>query len=104
MGAVQATSLLVKTDCDILIHINSHVPTQVPSYGRIKGFCDTCEQYNIPNELILSDLGNTYAETTQQIDKIAYEAMELLVSQMNEQKSGSQNHRPILPTKWLHRF
>ena len=155
MGAVQATSLLIKNDCEILIHINSHVPTQIPSYGRIKGFCDTCEQYNIPNELILSDLGNTYAETTQriadifssiegkypnirkgifmandthaniflnllmrkyghfpdeyrivgfddspiaseafipistvgqQIDKIAYEAMELLVSQMNEQK------------------
>ena len=155
MGAVQATSLLIKNDCDILIHINSHVPTQIPSSGRIKGFCDTCEQYNIPTELILSDLGNTYAETTQriadifssieekypnirkgifmandthaniflnllmrkyghlpdeyrivgfddspiaseaiipistvgqQIDKIAYEAMELLVSQMNEQK------------------
>ena len=29
MGAVQATSLLIKNDCEILIHINSHVPTQI---------------------------------------------------------------------------
>lgn len=53
MGAVQATSLLVITEADILIHINTELSSQVPSYGRIKGFSDICEEYQIPHELIL---------------------------------------------------
>ena len=35
MGAVQATSLLAKSNCDVLLHINSDVPETTPSYGRI---------------------------------------------------------------------
>ena len=62
MGAVQATSLLIKNDCDVLIHINSDVPHDVPSYGRIKGFLDICEEKNIKHELILTDLGDSYKE------------------------------------------
>ena len=62
MGAVQATSLLIKNDCDVLIHINSDVPHDVPSYGRIKGFLDICEEKNINHELILTDLGDSYKE------------------------------------------
>ena len=53
MGAVQATSLLAKTGADILIHINVELSPQIPSYGRIKGFSDICEEYQIPHELIL---------------------------------------------------
>ena len=59
MGAVQATSLLAKTGADILIHINVELSPQVPSYGRIKGFSDICEEYQIPHELILTDLLET---------------------------------------------
>ncbi len=168
MGAVQATSLLMKNDCDILIHINSNVPEDIPSYGRIKGFCDICEQHNKKYELFLTDLGNSYAKTTerlkelflliekkypnmrkgifmandthanilinllmreygafpdeyrivgfddspiaseaiipistvgQQIDKIAYEAMNLLVTQMNERKK----RRPVPPSEIFHK-
>lgn len=62
MGAVQATSLLIKNDCDVLIHINSDVSRDVPSYGRIKGFLDICEEKNIKHELILTDLGDSYKE------------------------------------------
>ncbi len=155
MGAVQATSLLAKSDCDVLLHINSDVPETTPSYGRISGFQDICSEYQIEHELILRDLGDTYRETVnclqhiwqyiqqkypgkkkglfmandthanimlnmifreygtlpdeyriigfddspiaeeaiipistvgQQIDKIAYEAVSLLVEQMNERK------------------
>lgn len=168
MGAVQATCLLIKNNCDVLIHVNSNVPKNIPSYGRIKGFCDICEQQNIKHELILTDLGNSYSDTKeyinnifcsikekyphmrkgifmandthanillnlimqeygcfpdeyrivgfddspiaseaiipistvgQQIDKIAYEAMELLVSQMNERKK----RRPKPQTEILHK-
>ncbi len=70
MGAVQATSLLIKNDCAILIHVNSDVPSSVPSYGRIKGFSDICEQHNIKHELILTDLGNSYNETQQRISDV----------------------------------
>lgn len=155
MGAVQATSLLAKNNCDILIHVNSDVPETTPSYGRILGFQDICREHKMRHELILKDPGNSYSETVermqevfayikekypdqkkglfmsndtyanimlniifreygtlpdefriigfddspiareaiiptstvgQQIDKIAYEAVELLVNQMNERK------------------
>ena len=62
MGAVQATSLLIKNNCDVLIHINSEFSPDIPAYGRIKGFLDICREKNIKHELILTDLGNTYRE------------------------------------------
>ena len=64
MGAVQATSLLAKTGADILIHINVELSPQVPSYGRIKGCSDICEEYQIPHELILTDTGHSYEESS----------------------------------------
>lgn len=70
MGAVQATSLLIKNDCDILIHINSKVPETIPAYGRIKGFKDICEEQGIPHELILKELGDNYADTKEHIKEI----------------------------------
>ena len=168
MGAVQATSLLYKNNCDILLHINSDVSKDVPSYGRIQGFQDICEKHHIKNEIILKNLGNSHEEMHQrmlelfnyiekkyahqkkglfmsndthancmlniifrkygtlpdeyriigfddspiagqaiiptstigqQIDKIAYEAMELLVTQMNERKK----RRPKPQTELVHK-
>lgn len=168
MGAVQATSLLQKNNCDILIHINSNVAKDVPAYGRIQGFEDTCREHNIKYELIMKDLGHSHQEihehmleiyeylnekyphqkkgifmandthansllnvifrkhgslpeeyrivgfddspiaaeaiipistVGQQIDKLAYEAMELLVTQMNERKK----RRPSPQTELVHK-
>lgn len=62
MGGVQATSLLSKTGCDVLIHINSDISPETPAYGRIQGFLDICEEQNIPHELILADIGRNYEE------------------------------------------
>jgi len=70
MGAVQATSLLYKNDCDILIHVNGDLSPNVPAYGRIKGFVDVCKEQHMPYELILTDLGNTYEENVKQISEI----------------------------------
>lgn len=168
MGAIQATSLLAKNDCDILLHINSDVSKDIPAYGRIMGFQDICKEQSMRHELILRDLGNSYQETVehmqeifqyiknkypnqkkglfmandthanimlnsifreygslpneyriigfddspiakeavipistigQQIDKIAYEAVELLVNQMNERKK----RRPKPQTELIHK-
>ena len=67
MGAVQATSLLIKNQCDVIIHINSNVPQNVPSYERIRGFLDICREREIKHELILKDLGDTYKENFERI-------------------------------------
>ena len=65
MGGVQATSLLAKIGADVLIHIHAEFSSQIPSYGRIKGFTDICKEYQIPHELILTDTGHSYEETSQ---------------------------------------
>ena len=71
MGAVQATSLLAKTGADVLIHINAELSPQIPSYGRIKGFSDICEEYQIPHELILTDTGSSYEEKLSDSQRFA---------------------------------
>lgn len=35
MGGMQAASLLTKSNCDILIHVNSNVSPNTPSYANI---------------------------------------------------------------------
>ena len=70
MGGVQATSLLAKIGADVLIHINAEFSSQIPSYGRIKGFTDICKEYKIPHELILTDTGHSYEETSQIIKNL----------------------------------
>ena len=58
MGGVQAASLLVKSGCDIVIHVNGDLSEAVLAYGRIKGFREFCESRNINHRVILTDLGN----------------------------------------------
>lgn len=70
MGAVQATSLLAKNGSDILLHINSDVPKEIPSYGRILGFQDICREQKLEHELILRNLGNSYQEMVEHIQEI----------------------------------
>lgn len=70
MGGVQATSLLKKSGCDILIHVNANMPDYVPAFGRIQGFLDICGKENIPHELIYEDLGDTFEESRNKILKL----------------------------------
>ena len=65
MGGVQATSLLAKSGAEILFHINADISPEIPSYGRIKGFLDTCAAQNLRHELILTDTGHTYEESIE---------------------------------------
>ena len=84
MGAVQATSLLVKNNCDILLHINSHVPENVPSYMRIQGFQDVCREHHVRHEIILRDSG----ESHQQIHQCMREIFEMIEKKYPNQKKG----------------
>ena len=168
MGGYQATSLLARLNCDILIHINSPTDEAIPAYGRVRGFLDLCREKRIPHEIILKEIGSTYESIQghlktilddleqkyagkkkgvflsndsqanvflnllirkygflpddyliigfdnspvsreaiipistigQQIDKIAYEAVSMLVGQMNERKK----RRPAPPKEPVHK-
>ena len=70
MGAVQATSLLIKNNCDVLIHVNSDVPVSTPAHKRIQGFSDICEQQNIKHELVIREFGNNYNVTQQNVKEV----------------------------------
>ena len=70
MGGVQAASLLRKSGCDILIHVNGNIPDSAPASGRIRGFVDVCEEYNVPYELILRHLGNSFEENREKIKEV----------------------------------
>lgn len=70
MGGVQATSLLRKSSCDILIHVNGKIEKSSPAYGRIQGFLDICEEYDLPHELILTYIGDTFEENREGISKL----------------------------------
>lgn len=71
MGGVQAAGLLKKSGCDILIHVNGNIPETAPASGRIRGFVDTCEEYHLPYELILTHLGDTFEENRAKIREVA---------------------------------
>lgn len=60
LGAVQATSLLIKSNCDVLLHINAVIPERVPAYNRITGFIDTCKEHHMEHEVLYKDLGSTF--------------------------------------------
>lgn len=70
MGAVQATSLLKKSGCDFLIHINHPVQKETPAFGRIKGFEDICKEQHLPYEIILRHLGYSQSEIRNNIEEI----------------------------------
>lgn len=76
MGAVQATSLLHKNNCDILFHINQQLSPSNPGYQRIQGFLDICQEHNLEHRLILTGFGKTYTENEKKIEEILKELEE----------------------------
>ena len=70
MGALQATSLLIRDKCDILIHINVNVNKSIPAYDRIRAFQATCEEYHVPYDIDLSVEGDSYHEILNVIREI----------------------------------
>lgn len=84
MGGIQATSLLAKNECDVLIHINSFLTKSVPAYGRIRGFLDVCEEQDIPHELILRKFRNSF----EQVNKVMHEVYEHIKSEYPGQRKG----------------
>ncbi len=82
-GGVQAASLLIENKCDKLIHINASIPEYVPAYGRIKGFEDTCQNKQVPYEVITTDFGPSYDSTVEKLREIFFQ-----IEQMDAEKKG----------------
>lgn len=70
MGALQATNLLIRDKCDILVHINVNVPDSIPAYKRILAFKETCQEHGIPYELNLNVTGDSYQDIFEQMRTI----------------------------------
>ena len=64
MGAIQATSLLAKHNCDIFIHINSPVSEEIPAHDRIRGFQDFCTEHSLVHRICLREMGATHASVS----------------------------------------
>ncbi|MCI9616008.1 MAG: LacI family transcriptional regulator [Dorea sp.] len=87
MGGAQAAGLLAVHGCDILIHINyinSPSDPEVPAYGRVEGFLDFCKENQLPNELILKEMGNTY----ESIERYLTEILQDISKRYPNQKKG----------------
>lgn len=84
MGGVQAAGLLKESGSEILIHVNADVADYVPAAGRIHGFVDTCKEYGLPYELILTDLGDTFEESKERVVSLVSE----LEQKYPKQKKG----------------
>lgn len=67
MGGVQAATVLAKSGCDILIHVNADVPEYIPAYGRIKGFREFCESNEFEYDVLIKDFGGNFEENLEKI-------------------------------------
>ena len=80
MGGIQATSLLAKHNCDILIHLNAHISHDIPAYRRIQGFLDLCEERNLNHRVIYKDIGTEY--------EVMKKNMEAILDEIETEYSG----------------
>ncbi len=71
MGAVQATSLLIRNGCEVLLHINDAPDfTSTPAHRRIDGFSDVCSEHKVPHEVIFAEFGHDYLSNAQKMDEL----------------------------------
>lgn len=69
-GGLQATNLLIRNECDVLLHVNTFMPRRVPAYRRIEGFLAACAQSRIPHELIQRKFRNSYRQTNEAMREV----------------------------------
>lgn len=95
MGGIQATSLLAKHNCDILLHINTPTSPDIPAYGRIKGFLDICAEKQLNHRIIYKELGNTYEVMQKSLSEIIDELAETYPDQKKGIFISSDTHANI---------
>lgn len=84
LGAIQASGLLAEHKCDILIHINTPTPDNIPAYGRIQGFRDFCEENQLENRIIIQEMGSTHESAENHLRNV----LNQLETEYSEKKKG----------------
>lgn len=69
-GASLATNTLIENNCDVLVHINSHITDEVPSIDRIKAFNDICKDKNIEYMVFYEDFNSDIDDTNNKLNNI----------------------------------
>lgn len=81
-GALLATELLKKNECDVYIHINTPTPITRPAYQRINGFRDYCREHGLRQEIFIRESGPSASSITT--------AMEDLLSEIETRYPGEK--------------
>lgn len=79
MGAYQATSLLIRNKCEVLLHLNSPTSESIPAYRRLLGFEDACREADLPHETLIRDFGLSYKESITPLQEVFDEIEEKYV-------------------------
>lgn len=73
MGGVQAAKLLHDNDCDEFIILNSPTATDVPAFGRVRGFVETVQSFGKPHTFLEYKMDFEYETMVHSIEKIMKE-------------------------------
>ena len=68
----------------------------MPAYGRIKGFEDICSESNVPHDVILRQLGNTFEENKEKITQLVDEIEKKYPDQKKGIFMSNDTHANIL--------
>lgn len=77
MGGIQAATLLAKSGCNMIIHVNANIDVSIPAYGRIAGFKEFCESNSLEHRIILTDIGDSFDENLVGITNLFNEIEQL---------------------------
>ncbi|MBQ6583184.1 MAG: LacI family DNA-binding transcriptional regulator [Mogibacterium sp.] len=71
-GGRAAAELLIRSGCDICLHINNAEPDELrPATRRIAGFLDVCKERGVPSKVYGYPQDNSYQDMRESIDTIA---------------------------------
>ena len=73
MGGVQAAKLLNQNGCEQFIILNSPTATDVPAFGRVRGFVETVQSYKKPHVYLEYEMDSDYKTMVNSIEKIMRE-------------------------------
>lgn len=73
MGGVQAAKLLHENNCDEYIILNSPTASDIPAFGRVRGFVDTVQSFGKPHTFLEYKMDSEYETMVNSIEKIMKE-------------------------------
>ncbi len=104
MGGFQAASLLMKSGCDMLVHVNANLSEKIPAYGRIAGFREFCLSNSLEHRIILTNLGKNYDENHAGIKRLFDELEEMYKDKTTGVFMPNDTHANILLNMIINKY